>query len=99
MDNIETISNITEQSSANELPGGDGVIVISPEGLVMSANLQAEKILMMRIDQGQSSVQQAYLQENTRNALTKPLRQPSLRGGHMRISRSFLHPAPQPLLY
>ena len=33
---------------------GDGVILISPDRRVMSANLQAEKILMVRLNPGQS---------------------------------------------
>jgi PAS domain S-box-containing protein len=37
-----------------DLPEGDGVIVISPEGKIMSSNLQAERILRMKLLRGHS---------------------------------------------
>lgn len=34
------------------LPEGDGVMIISPEGRIMSTNLQAERILRIKLDRG-----------------------------------------------
>ncbi len=53
MNNIYTFNNLTEQGSYTETPKGDGVIVISPEHRIMSANLNAEKFFKICLDPGQ----------------------------------------------
>ena len=54
MENIYTPAKLNKPDMFGESPEGDGVIVISPDRRVMSANLQAEKILMMRFNPGQT---------------------------------------------
>ncbi len=41
-----------EGSSFDDLPEGDGVIVLFPDGRVMSSNLQAERLLRRRLPRG-----------------------------------------------
>ena len=36
-----------------ELPEGDGVLILSPEKRILSANLQAERLLRIKLDRGQ----------------------------------------------
>ena len=54
MKDIYPSKNFSEPDIYNEPLEGDGVILISPDRRVMSANLQAEKILMMRLNPGQT---------------------------------------------
>lgn len=35
-----------------DLPEGDGVLILSPEGIILSANLQAERLLRRRLEPG-----------------------------------------------
>ncbi len=37
-----------------ELPEGDGVLILSPQKLILSANLQAERLLRIKLNRGQS---------------------------------------------
>jgi len=47
------IESARELEDFDSLPEGDGVIIISPKGRIMSANLQAERILRMELNRGQ----------------------------------------------
>ncbi len=44
---------IDESMEFDSLPEGDGIIIISPEARIMSSNLQAERILRLKLDRGQ----------------------------------------------
>ena len=48
----EKTERFEEQISFDELPDGDGVVVVSSDFRVMSANLPAEKILRRRLQRG-----------------------------------------------
>ena len=54
MNNLYTPDNLRAPDTHSEPLESDGVIVISPVRRVMSANSQAEKILMMPINPGQA---------------------------------------------
>lgn len=47
------IESAHELEDFDSLPEGDGVIIISPKGRIMSANLQAERILRMELNRGE----------------------------------------------
>jgi len=38
----------------HDLPEGDGVLILSPQGVILSANLQAERLLRRRLEHGQT---------------------------------------------
>ncbi|MBF0550176.1 MAG: sigma 54-interacting transcriptional regulator, partial [Deltaproteobacteria bacterium] len=42
-----------EENDFDDLPEGDGVLIIAPGGRIMSANLQAERLLQMKLVRGQ----------------------------------------------
>jgi PAS domain S-box-containing protein len=48
----EKVERYEEQVSFDELPDGDGVVVVSPDFRVMGANLPAEKIFRRRLPKG-----------------------------------------------
>lgn len=53
MDNDYTPENLNGPDQPSGFPEGDGVIILSPDRRIMSANLQAEKIFKMRFFSGQ----------------------------------------------
>ena len=42
----------TRPPDFNDLPKGDGVLILSPEGVILSATLQAERLLRRRLEPG-----------------------------------------------
>ncbi len=42
-----------EEADFENLPDGDGVLVLSPDGKIMSANVQAERLLRRKFDRGE----------------------------------------------
>jgi PAS domain S-box-containing protein len=45
--------DLTPADSPEDLPEGDGVLVLSPQRRILSANLQAERLLQVKLDRGQ----------------------------------------------
>ena len=50
----------------DDLPEGDGVVVISPEGRIMSANLQAERLFRRRLSPGHTLSIDRFISEEYR---------------------------------
>jgi len=65
------------------LPPGDGVLVLSAEGRVLSANLQVERILERKVDRGQTLGVEDLFAESHLPAARIAFRE-SLQGGHSR---------------
>jgi len=68
---------ISEEIDFNDLPEGDGVVVLSGAGHILSANLQAERLLRRRLPRGytlriQDFISNEYMQE-AREAWEKAL--------------------------
>ncbi len=51
----------------DELPEGDGVVVLSREGTIMSSNLQAERLLKRRLPQGETLFVEEVISEEYRS--------------------------------
>ena len=67
----------------DDLPEGDGVLVVSPQGRVLSSNLQAERILKIRLNRGQAIRMDQLISDQYLPQAELALRE-ALQAGHSR---------------
>jgi hypothetical protein len=46
-------AQLTDIDNSEDLPEGDGVLILSPQKRLLSANLQAERLLRVKLNRGQ----------------------------------------------